>query len=41
MTNGAASIRNPATPELQPEAHDPLTSARTSGLAVLRSGWKS
>ena len=39
--NGAASIRKPATPSCSQKLMTLVISARTAGLAQLRSGWKS
>jgi hypothetical protein len=41
MMNGTASMRNPATPSCSQNATIRMTSARTAGLAMFRSGWNS
>jgi hypothetical protein len=41
MMNGTASMRNPATPSCSQNPTIFMTSARTAGLAKLRSGWNS
>lgn len=40
-TNGAASIRKPATPSCNQKPITFLISSRTSGLDQFRSGWNS
>ena len=41
MTKGTASMRKPATPSESQKFMIFLTSARTAGLRMFRSGWKS